>query len=134
MNMSIIVKICLVIWCRFFLKSLLTFCQLAFSGEPSRPSLYKNKQNFQLNNCAIAKIPKKSHWSKLLLNAVFCVTNLIQHKIGFRKQISATTFGNNFAFQKFIEFSYSDFGKIWFSTRTLDKIRFFTLFSAQNCH
>ena len=38
-----------------------TFCQLAFSGEPSRPSLYKNKQNFQLNNCAIAKIPKKSH-------------------------------------------------------------------------
>ena len=44
-----------------------TFHQLAFSGEPSRPSLYKYKQNFQLITFPFSD---KSHTSPFLETAV----------------------------------------------------------------
>jgi len=40
-------------------------------GEKPAPSLHKYTQNFNLNNCAISKIPETSHIFKPLLCAGF---------------------------------------------------------------
>ncbi len=95
----------------------LTFHQLAFSGEPSKPSDYKYKTKLLIKQLCYNKHAWSRHWSKLLLNAVLFLTNLkyeIRFSSNFRlvfvfHEIPYSNFRSVFAFHDFIAFPYSYF-------------------------